>query len=100
MRRGLTAESILIITLEALYVVYVSFKDETIAAMTRLDLGMLHQAEIGLLPSAEIKGLGLHAKAVVASADNDGSRANGKFPVLRMTFKVGEACCLVFPWGS
>jgi hypothetical protein len=77
------------VTVEALYVIYVSFKDETISALSRLDLGVLHQAEMGLLPTSELKGLGLNAKAVVASAEQaDGTRANGRFPVLRMTFKA------------
>ena len=77
------------VTLQALYVVYVSFKDETISALSRLDLAVLHQAEIGMLPASELKGLGLNVKAVVASAEQaDGTRANGRFPVLRMTFKV------------
>eukprot|EP00730_Choanoeca_flexa_P019710 TRINITY_DN9637_c0_g1_i1.p1 TRINITY_DN9637_c0_g1~~TRINITY_DN9637_c0_g1_i1.p1 ORF type:complete len:985 (+),score=222.07 TRINITY_DN9637_c0_g1_i1:2-2956(+) len=82
-----TAESIFLLTVDALYVIYVNFKDETIASVSRCDLAHLQQAECGLLPPLELKRLGLHAKGKVTRGDQDAVRAKGKYPVLRLIFK-------------
>ena len=75
-----------------LHLVYVSFKDESLTSMTTLPLSSLHMAELGPLSAAEVKELGLHAKAKVAKSSSDSGKnaARSHVPVVRLCFKVSS----------